>query len=258
MSNKHNLHKAVRFAAIVAVCLLVVRMTGCAERLFYYPQPGATPVEAPAPTIVHVHGNAGNIESHRWFTQHLPPAGFNVFLFDYRGYGRSEGRATKRGPLMADTRAAIDAMLARPDVEHLGVYGQSLGGAIAINVAADRPEIGAIVLESPVSSWRDVAANAVGGDPPNWLGRALAWLLISDGDRPLDAIGRIAAPVLILHGDADSIVPVSHGRRLAQAAPGARLIELPGGEHNSLRDTHPEVDEITIAFFQEHLTAEDG
>jgi dipeptidyl aminopeptidase/acylaminoacyl peptidase len=287
MARKHILRWTVRSVLVVAAFVAVLRM-GLAERLFYYPQSGPTPVPPDAlaaesvwfdsadgtrlhgwfipaathrdereraPTILHVHGNAGNIESHRWFTQHLPPAGFNVFIFDYRGYGQSDGRVTRRGPLIEDTDAALDALLARRDVDsaRVGLYGQSLGGAIALNVLAERPEIRAAVLESSFASWRDIAANAVGGDPPNRLGRAIARLLIGDADRPVDAAGRVEAPMLLLHGDADSIVPISHSRRLLQAAKRATLIELPGGEHNSLRDTHPEVDEVMIEFFERHL-----
>ena len=292
MTRKHILQWALRVALVLAGLLVVLRMGGIAERLFYYPQSGPTPVpiDAPgaesvwfdsadgtrlhgwflpalapaddsekAPTILHVHGNAGNIESHRWFTQHLTAAGFNVFLFDFRGYGQSEGRATKRRPLIEDTDAALDAMLARSDTDaqRIGLYGQSLGGAIAINVVVRRPEIRAVVLESSFASWRDAAANVVGGDPPHRVGRLLAWLLIGDRDRPIDAIAKIEAPLLLLHGDADTIVPISHSRRLAEAAPNATLVEFAGGEHNSLRDSHPEVDGVMIEFLRKHLAADE-
>ena len=255
------------------------------ERLFYYPQAGPTPPPAdvagaesvrftsadgtalygwflPAPggaagaaTILHVHGNAGNITSHRYFTEHLVPAGFNVFIFDFRGYGESEGRPTRREPLIDDTAAALDALLARDDVdpERIGMYAQSLGGAIGLNVMASRPEIRAAVIESAFSSWRTVAANAVGGDPPNAFGRFLAAVLIPDDDRPDDAIATIDRPILILHGTADTIVPFSHGETLAAVGPSATLMSLEGGRHNSLRDSHPEVDAAMIDFLRTHL-----
>ena len=81
----------------------------------------------------------------------------------------------------------------------------------------------------------------------------LAWLLIKDAHRPVDAIRGVDVPVLILHGTADTLVPISHGRRLAQAGPRAELIELAGGEHNTLHMTHPEVETLTIEFFHKHL-----
>ncbi len=221
------------------------------------PGRGEGAIEVPsAPTILHVHGNAGNVESHVGFTEHLPAAGFNLFIFDYRGYGQSAGTPRRRGPLIADTHAALDALLTRDDLDpaRLGLYGQSLGGSIALNVMADRPELRVAVIESAFASWRLMAANAVGGDPPNPLARALAAILIKDDRRPDEAIARVGRPILILHGTADSIIPVSHGRRLAEASGGhAELIELPGGDHNSLRSTHPEADDLMIDFFRRHL-----
>ena len=256
------------------------------ERLFYYPSRGETvppphlsaaesvwfhsgdgtrlhgwfiPAEnrATAPTVLHLHGNAGNVESHVWFTEYLPPAGFNLFIIDYRGYGRSEGSARRRGPLIADGHAALDTLLGRPDIDRsrIGLYGQSLGGAIALNVMADRTELRAAVIESPFASWRDIAANAVGGDSPGSVSRMLARLFIKDGDRPLDAVTRIKRPILLIHGTADGTIPASHSRRLAEAGSTVELIELDGGDHNSLRTTHPEVDELTIEFFRRNLAS---
>jgi hypothetical protein len=210
-----------------------------------------------APTILHVHGNAGNVTDHIWFTEYLPAHGFNVFIFDFRGYGQSEGRAWTRGPLIDDTNAALDYLLTRADVDpqRVGMYGQSLGGAIGLNVMAQRKEIHAAVIESAFASWRDEAASVLGGDPPAWWARALAWILIPDGSRPEDAIARIAPrPVLILHGDADRTVPVSHGRRLKQAGgANVELLEVHGGDHNTLRETNPEIEQRIVEFFRSHV-----
>jgi dipeptidyl aminopeptidase/acylaminoacyl peptidase len=205
-----------------------------------------------AASVLHVHGNAGNIESHAWFSEFLPPAGFNVLIFDYRGYGRSGGRPRRREPLIADTSAALDALLARPDVDpkRIGMYGHSLGGAIGLNVMAKRSEIRAAVIMSAFSSWRDMAASAIGGGPVSGM---LARLLIRDGARPDTAIARIDRPLLIIHGTNDSIVPVANSRRLASCAQHAVFVEVPGGDHNDMRDTHPEVDAMIIEFFRQHL-----
>lgn len=257
------------------------------ERLFYHPQAGLTPVprEFPRgesvrfasadgtrlhgwfipggtdprslPTILHVHGNAGNIESHIGFTDYLPAAGFNLFIFDYRGYGESEGSARTRKPLIEDTNAAIDALLARPDVDpaRIGLYGQSLGGAIGLNVMARRDELRAAVIESSFTSWRDIAASAVGGGQPGAISNTLAAMLIQDSCRVDDAIANIDRPILLLHGDQDSIVPVEHSRKLAAASRtgSVMLVELPGGDHNTLRDTHPHVEQLVIEFFRKNL-----
>jgi dipeptidyl aminopeptidase/acylaminoacyl peptidase len=274
-------------AAVVIALVAVVSATGCMERLFYYPlrgrtvppphlagaesvwfrsadgtrlhgwyiaAGGAAPGD-PVPSILHVHGNAGNIESHVGFTEYLPAAGFNLFIFDYRGYGQSEGRARRRGPLIADSEAALDALLARGDIDpsRVGLYAQSLGGAIGLNVMARRPEIRAAVVESSFASWRDMAASAVGGRSPGLVSRFLASILIRDDHRPEDAVARIDRPVLLVHGTDDSIIPVSHSRRLAEAGPTAELVEIPGGDHNTLRWTNPEVEQLTIEFFERHL-----
>ncbi|HRP62483.1 MAG TPA: alpha/beta fold hydrolase [Phycisphaerales bacterium] len=276
-------------ALLLVVIILMLRLTGCMERMFYIPTVGPTPLAAaprgtqevwfnstdstrlygwfipsrlhaeggpPAPTILHVHGNAGNIQSHTYFTEYLPHAGFNVFIFDYRGYGQSAGSAKRRNDLIADTHAALDAMLQRSDVDvsRIGLYGQSLGGAIGVNLMAERPEIKAAVIESAFTSWREIAASVVGGDPPNFIGRWLAALVLPDHARPIDAIARIERPMLLIHGDADSIIPVGHSRRLAAAAPDfAELLLLPGGDHNTLRDSHPEIDMQVVRFFRRHV-----
>lgn len=283
---------------IVALGLLAV-VSGCMERLFYLPTREATPAPTwlspgaevvrfessdgtrltgwwvpahgvdsrGAATVLHVHGNAGSMEGHVAFVDHLPGAGFNVFLFDYRGYGESEGTPRSRGPLVEDAKAALQTLRAREDIDtsRIALYGVSLGGAIAVLVAADDVASGgdlrALVLESPFASWRDVAASALGGDPPAFWARWLAALLIKDRTpgltTPVEAIAGIDCPILILHGDADGIVPISHGRRLAAAAPRATLIEFPGGDHNTLQSTHPEARVRMIEFLRDALASID-
>ena len=279
--------RAALGGGLVTAVVIALWITGCMERFFYYPIRAETlpppelagaesvwfdsadgtrlhgwfvpaaGVTAPlaAATILHVHGNAGNIESHAWFTEFLPGAGFNLFIFDFRGYGRSEGAARRRGPLIADTHAAVDALLARPDVDpgRLGMYAQSLGGAIGLNVMADRRELRSCVAVSAFTSWRDIAADSVGGGRSGPFSRLLAGVLIRDDHRPDIAIARIDRPVLIIHGTGDRIVPVGHGRRLAAEGPTAELVELDGGDHNDMRSTHPEIDRLVIEFFRRTL-----
>ena len=280
-----RLRSLSRIALIFLALTGIAWVTGCMERLFYYPEAGPTPAPAEhpgaesvwfesadgtrlhgwfiparsgdgAPSVLHVHGNAGNITSHIWFTEYLPGAGFNLFVFDYRGYGQSAGRARRRDDLIADTSAALDALLARPEVDpdRVGMYAQSLGGAIGLNVMAERPEIRAAIVESAFTSWRDMAASAVArsGDPGP-IARLAAAVLIRDHRRPDDAIARIDRPILLFHGDHDGLVPVEHGRRLAKACPTCRFVELPGGDHNSLRATNPEIEGQVIEFLTGHL-----
>jgi len=281
----------VKRLVVLAAIILTLRLTGCMERLFYHPDAAPTPPPPDAEgvwfdskdgtrlfgwwvpahsrasaadgvaddlpsTILHVHGNAGNIESHFWFSEHLPRAGFNVFIFDFRGYGQSEGSTWSRDRLIDDTEAALDYVLSRSDVDRdrIAMYGHSLGGSIGLNVMTRRREIRTAVIESAFTSWRDEAACALGGDPPGWLARLLAWVFISDRHRPDEAIALIDRPILILHGTADSIVPVSHGRRLADRAGGqVELVEYADGDHNTLQDTHPESRGAMAEFFRRTL-----
>jgi dipeptidyl aminopeptidase/acylaminoacyl peptidase len=280
----------LRFSLILAGVAIVIRLSGCMERLFYHPTAGPTPApdspratlvdfrsrdgtrlcgwfipaiaaESPedAPTILHVHGNAGNMNDHLGFTDFLPLAGFNLFIFDYRGYGQSEGAARRRGPLIDDAVAAVDCLLARTDIDptRIGMYGQSLGGSIGLNVMATRPEIRCAVIESAFTSWRDMAASAVGGGHPGLFARALACILVGDSHRADAALRAIVASgraVLIVHGDSDSIIPVEHGRALkAIGGEGVRYVEYAGGEHNTLRQTHPQMEATIIEFLRDSL-----
>jgi dipeptidyl aminopeptidase/acylaminoacyl peptidase len=277
----------LRWCVILPAIVAVFWVTGCMERLFYYPAAGPTPLPpgfagaesvwfdsadgtrlygwfipaqdgtdpGAAATIIHAHGNAGNLLDHFYFSEFFPAAGFNLFIFDYRGYGQSEGAARKREDLIADTEAALDATLAREDVDdrRIGLFGHSLGGAIGLNVMAARPEIRAAVITAAFTSWREMAASAVVHGDPGPISTALAAVFIKDHCRPIDAIARIDRPILILHGDADPIVPVGHGRRLAEAGPTAELVVLPGGGHNDLRDTHRQAETAAIDFFRRHL-----
>jgi dipeptidyl aminopeptidase/acylaminoacyl peptidase len=278
--------RIVNVSIILILLLVFLRMTGCAENLFYHPrskpplEPVGFPVESiyfesvdgtrlhgwfipaaavhpeHAPTIVQVHGNAGNIEDHLPYTEFLPSNGYNLFIFDYRGYGLSQGRATRRGPLIDDTHAALDYLLSRDDVnpDRIGMYGQSLGGAIGLLTMARRDEIRCAIIVSAFSSFRDVAADALGGNEPGFIARSIARFLIDDAHRPIDAARAIGTrPILIVHGDADRTVRVKHGRALHQAASNARYIELAGGDHTSLRWEFPDLDRQMLEFFDQSL-----
>lgn len=285
--------RVLRLTAVTVAVILALRVGGCTDRLFFVPTREATPPPAEfagaravrfessdrtplcgwfipaqtgaggagkalrAPTVLHLHGNAGSMVSHIGFTHWLPGEGFNLFMIDYRGYGESGGSATSRQALLADASAGLDALLRQPEVDpaRVGLFAQSLGGAIGVTLMSRRPEIRAAVLESPFASWRLAAATAIGGSDPNWFVRALAALVIGDDERPMDAMATVRAPVLIIHGAADTIVPILHGRLLRDAAPDrVELLEFSGGEHNSLQETHPEARRAVRDFFRRALT----
>ncbi|QOJ13480.1 MAG: alpha/beta hydrolase [Planctomycetia bacterium] len=196
----------------------------------------------PRGTIVHFHGNAENISTHVGFVAWAPAAGYHLLVFDYRGYGKSEGRTTRAGTIL-DGHAAIDYILTRPEVDprRLIVIGQSLGSAVAAVVAADRPEVRGVILESPFSRYRDIATHHLRQvfqfELPS---RTLAASLVSSGHEPIDAIARIAPrPLLVIVSGEDPICPPHLGQALfAAAAEPKSLWKLPHGGHTEAFVSH--------------------
>jgi fermentation-respiration switch protein FrsA (DUF1100 family) len=188
-------------------------------------------------TILFLHGNAENISTHIMSVRWLPARGFNVFLLDYRGYGSSGGAASLSG-VQNDMDAALQTLLAHKDVdpEHVVVFGQSLGGSIAIyNVAHSpyRQHIRALVVESAFASYRQIAREKLADF---WLTWPLQWPLswtVSDAYSPSATVAGISPiPLLIIHGDRDSIVPLHNGQQLYDLAREPKQLWIvPGGGH---------------------------
>ena len=184
------------------------------------------PAEAARDTgcsVLFLHGNAGNMGTHLPSVGWLPSAGYGVLLFDYRGFGRSPGEPSLSG-LQRDFDAALRAL-----EEQVGrapgdviVFGQSLGGAVAVTALAASPrrhEVKALIIEGAPSSYRGITREKLAAF---WLTWPLQWplaRLMNDDYRPADAIAEISpTPVLILHGQADRVVPPQHGEALFVAA----------------------------------------
>jgi fermentation-respiration switch protein FrsA (DUF1100 family) len=175
-------------------------------------------------TLLWCHGNAGNI-SHRVdnigrLHQRL---GVGTLIFDYRGYGLSEGTPSEAGT--ARDARAFRAWLRRRDpgaAARVVYFGRSLGAAVATALAIEDPP-DALILESPFTSVRAMANATLPG----------AGYLFRSRYDTLAAIGRVRAPLLVLHGDADEIVPVAHGRAVFEAAgEPKRFVPIPGARHN--------------------------
>jgi fermentation-respiration switch protein FrsA (DUF1100 family) len=188
-------------------------------------------------TILFLHGNAENISTHIMSVRWLPAQGFNVFLPDYRGYGASAGEPTVAG-VQDDVDSALRTLLSRPDVnpDRIVVFGQSLGGAIAIYNIAHSPyrrHIRGLAVESAFASYRGIAREKLAAFWLTWpLHYPLSWL-VSDRYSPARAVAGIGPiPLLIIQGDRDSIVPVGHGRRLFELAREPKQLWIvPGGGH---------------------------
>ena len=179
--------------------------------------------------VLFFHGNAGNVSHRLEHAQALTAAGLDVLLLDYRGYGRSTGRPSEEG-LHRDARGARAALLAGGQVDpaRLVYMGESLGGAVALRLAVEVPPL-ACVLQSTFTSLREVARQHY---------PAALSALAGDAYPNLERIGRLRAPVLIVHGEVDEIVPVEHGSALFAAAPEPRRLHVvPGAGHNDLVET---------------------
>ena len=180
-------------------------------------------------TWIWFHGNGGNI-SHRVdelaMLHHR--LGVNIFIFDYQGYGRSQGEPTEQGTYQ-DARAALDHVSNRPGIDPSKIvyFGKSLGAAVAVELATEKLPAG-LILVSPFSSVSDMARRAFPYLPVGWL--------LKDRYDSASRIRQIQTPLLIIHGAQDEMVPVDQGRALFEAANDPKIFRLlPGAGHN---DTH--------------------
>ena len=219
------------------------------------------PAKGPAVgTVVQLHGNAENMSTHFTSLAWMPARGFNVFTFDYRGYGASEGDATLEG-VQLDIDAAMQTLLARADIDkgRVVMYGQSLGGALAAYYVAHSPyrdRIRALVLESAFSDYVEIAREKFDDHWITWPFQWLPYLTVDDRFSPLPTMGKISPlPLLILHGDQDRIVPMHHGKRLYEAAlEPKQLWIVPGAGHiQTMRD--PAERDRLVAYLREVLAA---
>ena len=200
--------------------------------------------------VLVCHGNGGNIGDRVLHASVLTAVGFDVLLFDYRGYGRSRGRPSEQGTYR-DARAALAAMLEQTEVDPARVVylGESLGGAVALDLALEHPPAG-LALLSAFTSVRDVGRRHYPFVPAP---------LIPDAYPTARRIGELHSPLLVLHGERDDIVPVSQGEALFEAAPEPKRMHVfPGLGHNDIIDrAGPEVAE-EIASWAEGLTELSG
>ena len=168
-----------------------------------------SPAPAGRPTVIFFHGNHHTLRSQRGRLLKWKGAGMGVLLLAYRGYAGGEGAPSEDG-LYADARAALDWLNAKgvPDGA-IVLHGKSLGTGVATKMAVER-KVGAVILEAPYTSIADVAVQRFPIFPLHWL--------ITEKFDSLGRIKEIAAPVLVMHGDVDGLIPQEFGRRLFAAA----------------------------------------
>ncbi len=207
-------------------------------------------------TVLFLHGNAENISTHIGAVMWLPKADYNVFLFDYRGYGHSAGQADLTGAHL-DSAAALRYLRTRADIDphRLIVFGQSIGGAIAWTTVAheDQSGIRALVVESAFSSYRGIAREKLAGSLLTWAFQWPLALTIDDDYSPLrHAHALDSVPKLIIHGETDPVVPLAHAQRLYAAAGGDKqLWVVPHGGHiEAFGKYHRDYRPALLAYFQ--------
>jgi alpha-beta hydrolase superfamily lysophospholipase len=221
------------------------------------------PAQGPAlGTVLQLHGNAENISTHFASLAWMPERGFNVFIFDYRGYGASEGEPTLAGT-QVDIDAAMQTLLARKDIDgdRIVMYGQSLGGALAAYYVAHSPhraQLRALILESAFSDYVDIAREKFTDHWITWPFQWLPWLTVDDSYSPLPTLAKISPlPLLILHGDQDRIVPVHYGKILYDAAlEPKQLWIVPGAGHIQTMRAPADRDRL-VAYLRGILEAKD-
>jgi uncharacterized protein len=177
------------------------------------------------PVFLYFHGNGGSL---RWRDERfraLITDGSGLVALSYRGYGGSSGRPTETG-LVEDAAAAYAFAVARYPAERIVLWGESLGSALALALAAEKP-VGSLVLEAPFTSAADVGARQYWFVPVR--------LFMKDQFRSDLRASKVMAPVLVVHGDNDAVVPITLGERLYGLiqAP-KRFVRVAGGGHNDL------------------------
>jgi pimeloyl-ACP methyl ester carboxylesterase len=181
-----------------------------------------------APTLLYLHGNYRNIGNNLEHTLRLHNLGFNVLLSDYRGYGKSSGGRPNEAKVYQDAEAAWQYLLKQRGVkpQQAFIYGHSLGGAIAIDLAMHHPEAAGLIIESSFTSMVEMGKLAYPFLPVDWL--------LDQRFDALKKISRLKIPVLLIHGTWDKRVPVQMAQQLYAAAPQPKTLTLiEGGEHNN-------------------------
>jgi fermentation-respiration switch protein FrsA (DUF1100 family) len=198
-------------AGLTGVSEEVIEMPDGARVLAWY-------AEAPPdrPTILYFHGNAGALETRSERIRKYMARGLGVFMMTYRGYGGSGGKPSE-ATNVADALLAYDALVAQGvDPTDVIVYGESLGTGVAAQVAAAKT-VGGLVLDAPYTSMVDLAALHYPYIPGRWF--------MTDRYETRRHIAHVTAPLLILHGERDGIVPVEMGREVFARAEGPKTLK---------------------------------
>ena len=194
----------------------------------------------PDGVVFFLHGNAGNLQS--WFvnSDFYRRANFDLFMIDYRGYGKSTGRIESQAQLEADARTAWASIAQIYAGKRRVIYGRSLGTGLAAGLAAElQPEL--TVLVSPYSSLAALATEHY-----RWVPQAvLRYPLRTD-----EVLPRVKTPLLLVHGQDDALIATAHSRLLMQGSPQAKLLIVPGAGHGDIHKFDLYLDGLSAALSQ--------
>jgi len=191
--------------------------------------------QADAPAVLYLHGSRWNLTGHLFRLEQIRALGFSVLAIDYRGFGKSLGELPSEASVYEDARIAWDHLKSlQPDATKRLIYGHSLGGAVAVDLATDLGQASddsagarALIIESTFTNLADIATEVA--DTP-W---PIRWLVSQKFDS-IDKIDKVGMPVLIVHGTADPYVPARFSKELYDAAhQPKRLLLIEGGTHNN-------------------------
>lgn len=208
---------------------------GSSDRLHLWWLPNHDPQ---APTLLYLHGTFRNLYRNLPKVESLRKAGFAVVAVDYRGWGDSSPIVPSEATIYADAHVAWAELVRRQgDPRKRVIYGHSMGTGVAVEVASRLRagvDYGGLILESSFTRLPDVAKAA------GVIGTIASWFATQEFDS-LSKIGKVDAPILMMHGAADTTVPIELGRRLYAAAPaGTRWVEFPSGSHSGLDRESPQ------------------
>ncbi len=200
-----------------------LRLGPAGDREAWLMAPG-TNRDRPLPVVLFAHANAEIIDDWVGRLEPLRDAGYAVLLVEYPGYGRTPGKPSETSLTQA-VLDGFDALAGRPDIDpdRIFAWGRSLGGGPACALAARRPVAG-LILESSFSSARSLALRA----------GVLPFLVLDPWDN-LAQLEEYRGPLLVVHGERDTIIPPDHGRLLFDAVPGAEWVGLPCGHNDCAR-----------------------
>jgi len=260
----------------IAIGLLYLALTGCVASYIYYPErdirlnPSSRglafvdvhletsdrvkinawwmPAKSPRATVLFCHGNGGNISYYLETLVVFHRLGLSALIFDYRGYGNSQGKPSEQGTYL-DAEAAWQYLIDEQKIApgQLIIWGRSLGGAVAARTAARHP-CGMLILESAFTSVPEVAHAHIA-----WLP---TWVFSRHRYETLRYLEQVTAPTLVIHSPEDEIIPFAHGRRLFEAINGHKaFLKIKGSHNQGFIDSQALYEPGIEAFIQRYVTS---